>query len=64
MRKGDIQIHAPTGVNDATIVDLRINETLKTGAVGKAHLPGDESVYLFLVFTIILRAGQDASPTM
>ena len=30
------------------IVDLRINETLQTGAVGKPHLPGDESVYLFL----------------
>ena len=35
------------------MVDLRINEILKTGAVGKPHLPSGESVYLFLVFTII-----------
>ena len=35
------------------MADLRINETLQTGAVRKPHLPGGESVYLFLVFTII-----------
>ena len=34
------------------MVDLRINETLKTGAVREPHLPGGESVYLFFVFTI------------
>ena len=38
---------------DITIVDLKINETLQTGAVRKPHLPGGESVYLFLEFTII-----------
>ena len=36
-----------------TIVDFKINETLQTGAVRKPHLPGGESVYLFLEFTII-----------
>ena len=46
------------------IVDLRINETLPIGEVGnlayrgakaviKPHLPGSESVYLFLEFTIL-----------
>ena len=62
------------------MVDLRINETLQTGAVRRPPLPfsrlvgtvsnsadvvrfptaptGGESVYLFLEFTIILRAGQ------
>ena len=62
------------------MVDLRINETLQTGAVRRPLLPfsrlvgtvsnsadvvrletaptGGESVYLFLEFTIILRAGQ------
>ena len=35
-----------------TIVGLRINETLQTGAVRKPHLPGGESAYLFLEFTI------------
>ena len=35
------------------MADLRSNETLQTGAVRKPHLPGGESVYLFLVFTII-----------
>ena len=37
------------------IVDLRINETLQTGAVRKPHLPntGNESVYLFFEFTIV-----------
>ena len=34
------------------MVDLRINETLQTGAVRKPHLPEGESVYLFLEFTI------------
>ena len=33
-------------------MDLRINETLQTGAVRKPHLPGDESVYLFFIFRI------------
>ena len=35
------------------LVDLRINETLQTGAVRKPHLPGGASVYLFLEFTIV-----------
>ena len=35
------------------IVELRINETLQTGAVGKPHLPDGENVYLFLEFTIV-----------
>ena len=39
-------------LNVLSIVDLRINKTLKTGAVRKSHLPGGESVYLFLAFTI------------
>ena len=50
-----------------TIVNLRINETLQTGAVRKPHLPGEESVYLFLAFTISYWhgwAGQDAPPTV
>ena len=34
------------------IVKFRINETLRIGAVGKPHLPGKGSVYLFLGFTI------------
>ena len=34
-------------------MDLRINETRQTGAVRKPYLPGCESVYLFLAFTII-----------
>ena len=34
------------------MVDFRINETLQTGAVRQPHLPGGESVYLFLEFTI------------
>ena len=34
------------------MVDFRINKTLQTGAIRKPHLPGDESVYLFLEFTI------------
>ncbi len=29
------------------MVDLKINETLQSGAVRKPHLPGGESVYLF-----------------
>ena len=33
------------------MVDIRINETIQPGAVRKPHLPGDESVYLFLEFT-------------
>ena len=37
----------------ATIVKFRINETLRIGAVGKPHLPGEGSVSLFLGFTII-----------
>ena len=35
------------------IVDSVIIYTLSIGAVRKPHLPGDESVYLFLEFTII-----------
>ena len=35
------------------MVDLRINETLQTGAVRKPHLPGGESVSLFLESTIV-----------
>ena len=42
------------------IVDLRINERLQTGAVRKPHLPGDESVYLFLSFTIYEKETIDA----
>ena len=34
------------------MVDLRINETLQTGAVGNRTYRGGESVYLFLEFTI------------
>ena len=33
---------------------FRINETRQTGAVSKPHLPGDESVYLFFEFTIVI----------
>ena len=39
------------------MVDLRISETLQTGAVRKPHLPGGESVYLFLEFTIVFCFG-------
>ena len=36
-----------------TIVDLRINETLQTGAVeNRTYQVRSESVYLFLEFTI------------
>ena len=46
-------IYPPKSVKKLKIiVDLRINETLQTGAVRKPHLPGGESVYLFLEFTI------------
>ena len=37
----------------AIIVDLRINETLQTGAVGNRTYRVGASVYLFLEFTII-----------
>ena len=36
------------------IVDLRIDEILQTGAARKPYLPGGESVYLFLDFTMII----------
>ena len=36
----------------ATIVKFRINWALCTGEVRKPRLPGDESVSLFLGFTI------------
>ena len=45
-----VNCHYP--IPKSYIVDLRINETLQTGAVRKPHLPGGESVYLFLEFTI------------
>ena len=35
-------------------MDLGINETLQIGEVRKPRLPGGESVYLFLEFTIDL----------
>ena len=38
---------------DIIVVSV-ITYTLSTGAVGKPHLPGVESVYLFLKFTIKL----------
>ena len=34
------------------MANYRINETLQTGAIRKPNLPGGESVYLFLEFTI------------
>ena len=37
------------------MVDIRINQTLQTGAVRKPHLPGGESVSLFLESTIVSR---------
>ncbi|RKU08330.1 hypothetical protein C6502_15920 [Candidatus Poribacteria bacterium] len=37
----------------ATMVDLRINETLQIGVVRKPHLSRDESIYLFLEFTVV-----------
>ena len=43
------------------IVDLRINETLQPGAVRKPHLPGGESVYLFLEFTIVCGVGSQSN---
>ena len=39
------------------IVDPVITYTLSISAVGKPHLPGVESVYLFLEFTIIGHSG-------
>ena len=30
------------------MVDSRINEILQTGALRKPHLPGGESIYLFV----------------
>ena len=55
--------HGRSGINElmafifyASLVDLRINETLQTGAVRKPHLPGDESIYLFFEFTNVSRA--------
>ena len=46
-----------TMVDFRIIVDLRMNETLQTGAVRKPHLPGGESVYLFLELTITIAYG-------
>ena len=49
----DISLRRSEELDAQTMVDRRINETHQTGAVFQPHLPGGESVYLFLEFTII-----------
>ena len=58
VREDPVTGDAPStvGCTGPIIVHLRINETLQTGAVRKPHLPGDESVYLFFEFTIIIHS--------
>ncbi len=46
------------------IVDPVITYTLSIGAVRKPHLPGVESVYLFLEFTIISHAFMSPFPDL
>ena len=48
------------GIDSKFIVKFRINRTLYSGSVRKPNLPGDESVSLFLGFTIDLQASQKA----
>ena len=45
-------------------MDIRINETRQIGAVRKPHLPGNESVYLFLKVTINASTQLDLSLTL